>query len=175
MTARLTIIVSHLVLRSRAEFRPTAQRVTGVAVSRASGADRGAVARECYLRVGARWQWVDRRHWTAGEWRDWLDDTAAEVWVARTNGGIVGFYLLRPVARDVELTYFGLVPDWIGRGVGGWLLGCGVERAWAMGAQRIRLETCTLDGPGALPNYLARGFVVVREEERVKELVDESG
>jgi len=33
-----------------------------------------------------------------------------------------------------------------------------------MGATRVWLHTCTLDGPAALPNYLARGFVATRRE-----------
>jgi GNAT superfamily N-acetyltransferase len=38
-----------------------------------------------------------------------------------------------------------------------------VRRAWASGARRVTVNTCELDGPHALANYLARGFVVARE------------
>jgi hypothetical protein len=38
-----------------------------------------------------------------------------------------------------------------------------VERAWEAGADRVLVNTCTLDHPQALPNYLARGFEVVRK------------
>jgi len=33
-----------------------------------------------------------------------------------------------------------------------------VQRAFDDGAQRVWLHTCTLDGPHAIANYLARGF-----------------
>ena len=33
-----------------------------------------------------------------------------------------------------------------------------VEQAWADGAKRVWLHTCTDDDPAALPNYLKRGF-----------------
>ena len=39
-----------------------------------------------------------------------------------------------------------------------------VEEAFVLGAGPVRLHTCTLDSPAALPNYLARGFRKVREE-----------
>ena len=41
-----------------------------------------------------------------------------------------------------------------------------VEEAWRTPhARRVWLHTCTLDGPAALPNYLGRGFRIVRSEE----------
>ena len=52
-----------------------------------------------------------------------------------------------------------------GRGLGGALLTEAVERAWAAGAARVWLHTCTFDHPAAIPNYLARGFTVFRTEE----------
>ena len=61
--------------------------------------------------------------------------------------------------------YFGLAPGFIGRGLGGWLLTCAVRQAFAMGASRMLLNTCTLDAAQALPNYLARGFSIVSEDQ----------
>jgi hypothetical protein len=40
-----------------------------------------------------------------------------------------------------------------------------VEEAFALGGTRVILNTCTLDAPQALPNYLARGFAITREEQ----------
>lgn len=59
---------------------------------------------------------------------------------------------------DVEVAYFGLLPEWFGRGWGGWLLSVAVSTAWQQGAARVWLHTCTLDHPAALANYEARGF-----------------
>jgi hypothetical protein len=39
-----------------------------------------------------------------------------------------------------------------------------VREAWRARPSRVWLHTCTLDHPAALPNYLQRGFVAVREE-----------
>jgi len=40
----------------------------------------------------------------------------------------------------------------------------------AAGASRVWVHTCTLDHPGALPNYIARGFRVYKEETDYQEL-----
>jgi GNAT superfamily N-acetyltransferase len=66
--------------------------------------------------------------------------------------------------RSVEIAYFGLLPDFIGRGWGKYLLTRAAEAAWQLKPSRIWLHTCTLDHPAALPNYLKRGFRAVREE-----------
>ena len=87
----------------------------------------------------------------------------------RDAGAIAGYFELvrRADARgavEVELLYFGLVAEAQGRGLGRRLLERAIAEAWALGAERMVLNTCTLDHPAALPNYLARGFRVVRDE-----------
>jgi len=76
-----------------------------------------------------------------------------------------GYFELRQHENgSVEIAYFGLLPDFIGRGWGKYLLNRAVESAWLLGANRVWLHTCTLDHPAALPNYLKRGFRPVRQE-----------
>ena len=70
----------------------------------------------------------------------------------------------------MEIRYFGLVPEAMGQGLGRWLLHRTIALAWATAPSRVILNTCTLDGPAALPNYLARGFTIVREEHQLREL-----
>jgi GNAT superfamily N-acetyltransferase len=76
----------------------------------------------------------------------------------------------------VEIAYFGVLPQFTGQGIGSYLLSQAVHRAWAMapGIRRVWLHTCTKDHPGALRNYLARGFTVCKEEETDMELPAES-
>jgi hypothetical protein len=42
-----------------------------------------------------------------------------------------------------------------------------VESAWAAGARRVWLHTCSFDHPGAIPNYQRRGFSIFKTEEYV--------
>jgi GNAT superfamily N-acetyltransferase len=66
----------------------------------------------------------------------------------------------------VDLAYFGVMPDWIGRGVGPWLLDLAVRRAWsALAPSVLRVHTCSLDHPAALRTYERAGFVVTSSRE----------
>jgi GNAT superfamily N-acetyltransferase len=79
---------------------------------------------------------------------------------------IAGYFELKKEPDgSTEVAYFGLMPKFIGRGLGKHLLTCAVEQAWADGAQRVWLHTCTDDDPAALPNYLKRGFKPFKTEK----------
>lgn len=128
-----------------------------------------------YTAVGGEWFWIDRLSWTYEQWLDYLSRPDVETWVGYLDGTPAGYFELERQTGDVvELAYFGLLPQFIGRGLGGLLLTKAIERAWALGARRVWLHTCTLDSPVALAGYKARGFRVYREDTEEKELPDES-
>lgn len=170
MTPARDVTVTHLVMESPRALRPSHGAPPGVALQHEALPVAAAVARECYRRVGAPWHWTDRAEWPEAAWAESLAEVGTELWTARAGASLVGFFLLRTGDGAVEVQYFGLVPEWIGRRVGGWLLTEAVRRAWAMGAERVVLSTCSLDGPAALPNYLARGFSVARTVHEVRTL-----
>jgi GNAT superfamily N-acetyltransferase len=121
---------------------------------------------ELYALVGDLWLWRDRLVWSEEELERYLASPAVYVWSAHVADATAGYFELRQHAdRTVELMYFGLAPAFIGRGLGGWLLTRAAHEAFALGASRIVLNTCTLDAPQALPNYLARGFTIVSEDQ----------
>ena len=123
--------------------------------------------RHCYRTVGEAYHWRDRWDWTDAEIRAHLAKPEITLYVARRRGALAGWYELRRVAEDdsVEIAYFGLSPDAIGRGLGRHLLSCAVRDAWALEPARVWLHTCTLDHPHALPNYRNRGFVPYKTEQ----------
>jgi ribosomal protein S18 acetylase RimI-like enzyme len=124
------------------------------------------VAALMYARVGTPWQWTDRRRWTPADWERAIHRDDVEVWVARIDDEIAGYFQLQVEADAVELQYFGLVPAFTGRGFGGRLLSAAIARASSLGKDRITVNTCTLDHPAALANYLKHGFTVVRTGKR---------
>jgi GNAT superfamily N-acetyltransferase len=124
-----------------------------------------ALYRRLYAEVGSACHWHDRDAWTDEELSTYLARDCVEVWILRQNGNRLGYVeLLSGADGAVEIAYFGLVPSAQGKGFGGRLLTLGVQRAWAIGATRVWLHTCTLDGPAALPNYIARGFAAYDRE-----------
>ncbi|MDH5738379.1 MAG: GNAT family N-acetyltransferase, partial [Gammaproteobacteria bacterium] len=133
-----------------------------------------ALSRFLYVLVGSDWHWYMRLAWNWQQWMDFLDRDTVETWVAYLKGQPVGYFELELAeAGSVEICYFGLVPDFIGKGMGKLLLEDAINKAWALGGRRVWLHTCTLDHPSALPNYKARGFKVFRIEETMEDIPDE--
>jgi GNAT superfamily N-acetyltransferase len=121
--------------------------------------------RELYRDVGGPWHWRDRLAWSDEQLTEHLasmDIAVRELVVAGETAGFVE--LRRDGDEGVEIAYFGLLPSYIGRGLGGGFLTAAADEAWRMGARRVWLHTCTLDSPHALPNYRARGFEPYRDE-----------
>jgi GNAT superfamily N-acetyltransferase len=112
--------------------------------------------------IGSAYRW-GIRPWSREDWVAFAERDDVETWVAYQYGTPAGYFELAKDDEDVvEILNFGLMPDFIGRGLGGHLLTFAVRRAWDWGADRVWLHTCTHDHPHALNNYIARGFEVVR-------------
>jgi len=121
--------------------------------------------RYLYTEVGRAYHWIDRLSWTDEEIHAYLSDQALELWVIRVEGELAGYFELRRESDGaVEIAYFGLLPAFVGRGLGKFFLTRAVERAWARGAARVWVHTSSLDHESALPNYLARGFSIWKQE-----------
>lgn len=121
-----------------------------------------AFSRWLYATVGERWHWRDRLRWSEDKWMAYLDRPALQTWVAYVAGTPAGYVELEAQAEgNVEVTCFGLLPQFIGQRIGGHLLTLGVQNAWQMDdRRRVWVHTCSLDGEFALKNYQARGFVI---------------
>lgn len=129
------------------------------------------LSRFLYTAVGGRWYWIDRVSWDVRRWQAYLDRPEVETWLLLAAGTPAGYVELEAQPEDnVEIAYFGLLPRFIGQGLGGYLLSQGVQRAWARGARRVWVHTCSLDGPYALANYQARGFRVYDQRAHVADL-----
>ena len=75
----------------------------------------------------------------------------------------MGFFELAKEKKNIKIEGLGLLPEFIGKGLGGGLLSAATEKAFAWGAKRIWLHTATDDHPAALPNYEKRGFKIYKE------------
>ena len=165
MTTRVR--TTYLEMRSPDALRFTERMPEDLLVLRAS-LPSPDLNRSFYTGVGGDWYWLDRLAWTWGQWMAWLDRPEVETWIAVQAGTPAGYVELERQPGDaVEVAYFGVLPRFTGQGIGGYLLSHAVHRAWRMAPdiRRVWVHTCTMDHPGALGNYLARGFTVFKEEE----------
>ena len=129
--------------------------------------------REMYFKVGEQWRWIDKRPWTDAQWEEWANDSNLRTFVGYCDNEVIGYYELKRSAADtaaateedgIEIAYFGLLPEFIGRGLGGALLTTAIETAWAWAPmpERVWVHTCNRDHPNALTNYEARGFEIYK-------------
>ena len=136
----------------------------GWSLARAVGCP-ASLYRYLYREVGRPWHWLDRLPWSDEHIRAHVATPNIEIWLLTHDTVPAGFAELdRASDGSVEIVYFGLLPEFIGRRVGRPFLEAILGRAWDDGTTRVWLHTCSLDHPRALANYVAAGFRVVREE-----------
>ncbi|MEV8115268.1 GNAT family N-acetyltransferase [Streptomyces xiamenensis] len=166
--ARVTVTTWYLEQTEPREPGPARRPAPGAEVR----IERAAVpspefSRFLYTAVGQDVAWTDRLPWGLARWRAHLERPGVETWVVYERGTPGGFVEL--TAQDagvVEISYFGLLPAFRGRGLGGLLLAEGTARAWDLAGRwpdreptrRVWVHTCSQDGEHALENYRRRGF-----------------
>ncbi|MFI6515838.1 GNAT family N-acetyltransferase [Spirillospora sp. NPDC050679] len=119
-------------------------------------------------RIGAPYGWKSASR-TEEEWAAWFERSPERVfWLLSFEGEPAGMasYEARP-GGEVEIGTFGLLPEFVGKGLGGYALTIAIRRAWELvpAVTRVWLHTSSLDHPNALPNYHRRGFRTFRTEE----------
>jgi GNAT superfamily N-acetyltransferase len=128
--------------------------------------------RALYEAVGAPWLWWLRRVMPDDLLARHLANAAVSIHMLRVDGRDAGFFETDSGNwPDVNLNYFGLLPEMIGKGLGRAMLTAAINSVFD-GASALRgmtVNTCTADHPRALPNYLAAGFT---ETRRVREVWD---
>ena len=164
------VTIRYLELVSRSAFRARRSDRAGVVFAQVLQ-PMPELSRFFYGAIGGEWFWLERRPWTLERWNEYLASQNIETWVLSVDGIPAGYCEMQKYPTgDVELMYFGLLRAFIGHGLGAHLLTEAVERAWARGAERVILDTCNLDHPMALANYLARGFREYRVDVHRKEV-----
>jgi len=112
--------------------------------------------RDLFRRVGSRWLWFSRLAMDDGALMERIGEVHE---VTDPDGASAGLIELDfAEAGECLIRFLGLVPGLAGQGHGRWLLARTLDLAWRPGVGRVRVHTCTLDHPAALPAYLRAGF-----------------
>ncbi len=165
----VTEVLTYLEMASPGMLR-AADAVPGLAVVPADGGP--PAVRAVHESIAAPHHWT-RLSWPDQRWAAELADARCLNLFIRHGDDAVGAVELRTGTGGVEISVFGLLPEFVGRGWGGYALTRAVEEAWSLvdrvGARRrIWLYTSSLDHPNAVPNYLRRGFTRVGTETRAR-------
>jgi len=115
--------------------------------------------RYLYNTVGEDWLWYERRILDDAALGAIIHDDDVFVYVLYTGGVPAGYVELDCRRRpDIEVAYVGLIPEFIGQGLGWRLVNWAIESAWSREPDRVWIDTCSLDHPAALPLYQKAGF-----------------
>ena len=119
-----------------------------------------------YKQVGKKHRWIDRLSWSDEKWINFISNKNLETYVISESDDLIGFFelLYNPDLNETEISYFGLLEEYIGKGIGGYALSEAIKKSFEKNIKRVWLHTCTLDHPNALKNYIARGMRVFRKE-----------
>ncbi len=128
--------------------------------------------RHLYNTIGEKWMWWEKRIATNEEIHSIVTRDTTDQYLLSVGGVPAGWAQLDNLGdfegkgQTMEVGYFGLFPDFLGRGLGPYLLDFAIQTAWAHPSKpsRVQLNTCTLDHPSALPTYQKSGFSPYKQE-----------
>ena len=161
---RLKTIVTYLEMTAQPSSPTPPRPAIPIALMRATDMPL-SFYRYLYNTIGEDWLWYERRLLNEDALAAVIHDDQSEVYVLYVNGAPGGYgELNRNADNEVDLAYFGLLPETIGRGLGSYFLRWLVDQAWSSKPDRVIVNTCDLDHPRALRTYQSIGFSPYRRE-----------
>ncbi len=164
---KIAVVVTHLEMTLAPE-KPLAAARDDVVLGRWEKPDAKAY-KALFREVGEDWLWFGRLIMAEDKLITLLSEATRENYRPIRNGKILGTLEVNYAdPENVEVAYFGLVPDAIGGGIGRWLMSQAVEMAWSRPeTKRVWLHTCTADSPQAIHFYRSCGFKPFRRSIEV--------
>lgn len=173
MNRRIDVTITYLEQTERPVLPTPARPPCKLALMRAEAPSVGFY-RYLYRTIGDPYKWMTRRNMSDAELSAIITDPELYLYVLYAGGVPAG--MAEVDARrhpEIELRFFGLTPDWTGRGLARFFLTNVIDLIWAMAPKRIQLETCTLDHPAALSLYQKHGFTPFEQSRGYVEVVDD--
>ena len=123
-----------------------------------------------YKKIGKNCQWTDRLVWTNLEWTKYISNENLSTYILKNNDQIAGYFeiILNKDTKEAEIAYFGILEEYFGKKLGGYLLSEAIKISFNTGCLRVWVHTCSLDHKNALKNYLSRGMKVFKTETLIR-------
>ena len=119
-----------------------------------------------YKNIGKNYQWVDRLIWTDLDWIKYISNEKLSTYILKNEDEIAGYFelLYNKDIKEVEIAYFGILEEYFGKKLGGYLLSEAIKFSFSLGCLRVWVHTCSLDHKNALLNYQSRGMKIFKSE-----------
>ncbi len=129
--------------------------------------------RYLYQEVGKPHHWFIRRNLSNTQLQTILTAGNADVWLFSVNGCPAGFFEIdSSEAENTDILYFGLMPEYQGRGLATFMLSEAINAAWDKNPKTVTIQTNTLDNPKALIIYQKAGFSPIGAYDELIEFWD---
>ncbi len=119
-----------------------------------------------YKEIGKKHKWTDRLIWSDKKWIDYLENNNVNTYILKCDKDLIGYFeqIFYKDELECEIAYFGILEEYIGKQLGGYLLSEAIKISFKIGSKRIWVHTCSLDHKNALQNYLSRGMKIFKSE-----------
>jgi GNAT superfamily N-acetyltransferase len=119
-----------------------------------------------YRNIGKKHKWVDRLVWTDQDWIDYVSKKKLSTYILKEKEELVGYFelIFYQDIRELEIAYLGILEEYVGKKLGGYLLSEAIKKSFSLGSIRTWVHTSSLDHKNALKNYLARGMKIFKSE-----------
>jgi ribosomal protein S18 acetylase RimI-like enzyme len=123
-----------------------------------------------YKNIGKNCQWIDRLVWTDLNWIDYISNDQLFTYILKDKSEIAGYFelLFNKQSEAAEIAYFGILEEYFGKGLGGYLLSEAIKISFKLGGVRVWVHTCSLDHKNALLNYQSRGMKIFKSETLIR-------
>jgi ribosomal protein S18 acetylase RimI-like enzyme len=119
-----------------------------------------------YKNIGKNYHWVDRLIWTDLDWIKYISNEKLFTYILKDKNDIAGYFelLFNKETKEAEIAYFGILEEYFGKKLGGYLLSEAIKFSINQGCIRVWVHTCSLDHKNALHNYQSRGMKIFKSE-----------
>ena len=156
---------SYLEIRSLGELKEVKKPLENYLVELADPKD-FQLNKFFYKNIGKNCQWVDRLIWSDLNWIDYVSNKNLFTYILKDQDEIAGYFelILNKNNNEAEIAYFGILEEYFGKKLGGYLLSEAIKQSFRMKSLRVWAHTCSLDHKNALGNYLSRGMKIFKSE-----------
>jgi len=123
-----------------------------------------------YKNIGKKYQWKDRLIWSDLIWKDYVYNEKLFTYILKDKEEMAGYFelIFYKDTKETEIAYLGVLEEYFGIKLGGYLLSEAIKNSFSMGSSRVWVHTCSLDHKNALSNYLSRGMKIFKSETLVR-------
>ena len=119
-----------------------------------------------YKEIGKNHRWIDRLSWTDKNWINYISNSSVVTYILKNKEDLVGYFEqnFNNQKLECEIAYFGILEEYFGKKLGGYLLSQAIKRSFEKNSKRVWVHTCSLDHKHALNNYISRGMKIFQTD-----------